>query len=77
MSEDEKIDPVEAFIEAFTAQMKASEALAALLAKHIPPRDIPRVARLFCEIGTDPSQVAGILERAVMARAVIRAQTNE
>jgi light-regulated signal transduction histidine kinase (bacteriophytochrome) len=52
-------------------QMKASEALAALLAKHIPPRDIPRVARLLYEV--DHLGVAAILEQAVRARPAIRA----
>jgi hypothetical protein len=46
-------------------QMKASEALAALVAKHIPPRDISRVTRLLCE--ADKFMVAGILRRAVTA----------
>jgi hypothetical protein len=55
-------------------QMKASEALAALLAKHIPPRDIPRVARLLYEVETTWG-VAAILEQAVRARAAIRAHT--
>jgi hypothetical protein len=55
-------------------QMKASEALAALLAKHIPPRDIPRVARLLYEVGHTWG-VAAILEQAVRARTAIRAHT--
>ena len=38
-------------------QMKASEALAALLAEDIPPRDIPRVAGLLYEV--DHLGVAG------------------
>jgi hypothetical protein len=52
--------------ERLNEQMKASEALAALLAIHIPPRDIPRVARLLCE--TDQLMVAGILRISVKAR---------
>jgi hypothetical protein len=48
--------------------MKAPEALAAPLAKHIPPRDIPRVARLLYEV--DHLGVAAIVEQAVRARTV-------
>ena len=43
------------------AQIKSSEALAALLAKHIPPEHLPQVARLLHEV--DPLMVAGLLER--------------
>jgi hypothetical protein len=57
----------------FIEPWKAAEALAALLAKHIPRRDFTRVAKLLYE--ADNLMVGGILEQAVRTRTAIRAHT--
>ena len=48
------------------AQIKSSEALADLLAKHIPHDRLPQVVRLLRE--ADQLMVAGVLDRTVTAR---------